>query len=214
MKDNDSIYSPPSADLTIKQELSEEYLTGPLTRQKLNIIAWLSLFYFVLTFPTIAVSYLSEFYGGSGVLGALNMGLTVINSLIYIYLMLMFRLFLNLRFNYSGVNIHIIILIVLALALNVTSLLLDDDFGFVAIAFLLSLVPFGIVNILFGKRLLSIKEDFSYLRLYSWSTIFTGIFLATVILLMLAVPAALVASFAFMMIFFTALKEMKAETAP
>jgi hypothetical protein len=211
MNDDGSIYSPPAADLTIEEDLPEQYLTGPLTRRKLLFIAWLSLFNFVLAFPTITTSFLSELYGNSGIIKTLYTSLNVINSLMYIYLMMMFRVFLNLRFNYAGVNTHIILLIALSLALNVSSLLLEDGLGAPMVAFLLSLVPFGIVSILFGKRLLKIETDFSYLRLYSWSTIIAGLFMATVILFVLALPAALVTSFAFMMIFFTAAREKKVE---
>lgn len=213
MNDEDSIYSPPAADLTIREELPEQYLTGPLTRKKLTFIAWFSLFYFVLEFPLFAISLLSEFYSESGTLAALDKILTLASSLIFIYLMAMFRMFLNLRFNYSGVNTHIIILIVLSIVMTVLSFLMTEEFSIETIAFFVSLVPFGIVNILFGKRLLTIKEDYRYLRLFSWSNIILGIFLTTVILFPLAVPVSLVADFAFMMIFFTAVKELKAEAA-
>jgi hypothetical protein len=211
MNDDGSIYSPPAADLTIEEELPEEYIGGTLTRRKLLFLAWLSLIYLVLTIPTIAVSFMSEFYGGSGGMQSLNTSLTVINLLVYIYSMIMFRIFLNLRFNYSGVNTHIFLLIALSLTLNVSSLLMGDDFGVSMVVFVLSLVPFGIVSIMFGKRLLTIQTEFSYLKLYSWATIIAGILMTTVIFMVLALPAAIVASFGFMMMFFTAAGEKKAQ---
>jgi hypothetical protein len=211
MNDDGSIYSPPAADLTIEEELPEEYIGGTLTRRKLLFLAWLSLIYLVLTIPTIAVSFMSEFYGGSGGMQSLNTSLTVINLLVYIYSMIMFRIFLNLRFNYSGVNTHIFLLIALSLTLNVSSLLMGDDFGVSMVVFVLSLVPFGIVSIMFGKRLLTIQSEFSYLKLYSWATIIAGILMTTVIFMVLALPAAIVASFGFMMMFFTAAGEKKAQ---
>jgi hypothetical protein len=87
---------------------------------------------------------------------------------------------------------------------------MGDEFGIPMAVFVLSLVPFGIVSILYGKRLLKIETDFGYLRLYSWSIIIGGIFMATMIFFLLALPAAIVGSFAFMMMFFTAAGEKKA----
>jgi hypothetical protein len=213
MNDEDSIYSPPAADLTIKEALPEQYVNGPLTRKKLVFISWLSLFYLVLEFPLIALSFLSGFSSDSGTLAALETVLDITNTLILVYLMLMFKAFVNSRFNYSGVNTHIMVIIVLSVMLTVYSFLMGEEFGIAMIVFFLLLVPLGIVTILFGKRLLTIKEDYRFLRLYSWSNIIMGILLTTVILFALAIPVSLLADFAFMMIFFTAVKELKAEAA-
>jgi hypothetical protein len=210
MTDDGSIYRPPTADLTMPEQLPEKYLKGPLSGKKLTSIALVSLVAFLLEFPTIAVSFLSEFYN-SEIYDSLYMVLTIISSLLFVYLLAMFRVFVNLRFNCSRVNVHVVILIVLSLLMAIDSLLIGDEFDLAMIAYFVLLVLFGIVNILFGKRLLAIKEGYSYLRLYSWSTIIAGLFMATVILFVLALPAALVTSFAFMMIFFTAAREKKVE---
>ncbi|MES9817305.1 MAG: hypothetical protein ABW155_11685, partial [Candidatus Thiodiazotropha sp.] len=47
------------------------------------------------------------------------------------------------------------------------------------------------------------------IRLYSWSTIIAGVFLASVVLFLLAIPAGMVSSFAMAMMFHTTAKELK-----
>ena len=213
MTDSGSVYQTPASELLAKPDLPDAFLNGPLTREKLRYTGWLALLYLLLTPPHIGVSFMSGIEVGDNFYVNVNRLLTVVDTAIYIFLLFIFKQFVNVRFGFNRADRYISILIGLSVVMAVLSFLMPSDaetFDVPTIGYFVLLVPFGVVSILFGKRLLSINTDFSYLRLYSWSTIVAGVLLATVILFLLALPVGLVSSFALAMIFFTAAGELKA----
>ncbi|MCU7874673.1 MAG: hypothetical protein KZQ82_15710 [Candidatus Thiodiazotropha sp. (ex Lucinoma annulata)] len=212
MSNLESIYKAPVSDLVIKEELPEGFLYGVFTSKKLKNLTYLSFFYLILMIPLIGISFMSGFEPDNYFYGKATNVLTVIDAVIFIYLLVMFKALINHRFEFHGANRYISILIGLTFIMTVVSLFMPanpQEMDIVTISYFVLMVPLGIITILFGKRLLSIETEYNYLKLYSWSSIITGVCLATVVLFLLALPLSLVSSFAMAMLFLTASNELE-----
>ncbi|MES9939016.1 MAG: hypothetical protein ABW104_04490 [Candidatus Thiodiazotropha sp. 6PLUC2] len=212
ISNSDSVYKTPESELLKEEIVPQSFVRGSLTTGKLLFLAWLTIFYLIATIPAIAISFMSgvepenEFYTTFGNL------FNIVDSAIYIYLLIMFKQLLNIRLETHTADRYITILVALSLIMAVLNIFMPADaeeFNLISISFFVLLIPMGIVSILFGLRLLKLKSNYNYLKLFSWSNIIMGGLLASVVLFLLALPAGLVSSYAMAMIFFTAARERK-----
>jgi hypothetical protein len=165
-----------------------------------------------MTIPMVALSVMSGMGMKFDDFDRIDMLITVFDSLLYLYLILSFKRLVNYRFEYHKADRYIYLLIGISVVMTVISLVMPRDsegLDPITIGYFVLLIPFGIVSILFGSSLLKIEFDFSYLRLFSWSTIITGALLASVVLFILALPVGLLSTFAMAMMFFTASRELR-----
>jgi hypothetical protein len=209
---SDSVYKTPESNLLGEIKLPASFLNSTLGYKKLRLLFWLSLIYLIATLPLVALSFMSGVAPDSDIYRMATDIFGLLDNLLYIYLLYMFKLLLNYRLDCYVVNKYIYVAIVLSLIMSVFSYTMPEQletFSLSAIGFFVLMVPLGIVNVIYGFKLLKLESDFSYLKLYSWSTIIAGVLLASVVLFLFAVPVGMIASFAMAMMFYTAAKELK-----
>ena len=210
MPDSDSVYKPPSSDVVVKQELPQEYENGQLTHVKLRTLAWISIVNVVIVTVIVALSILNGFGLEEKSYENLYHALMIVSMIIWAYIMIMFKSFLNLRFNYTKTNSLIYILIALSVIMTIVSLFMSETSSYretATIAYIVLLVPTGIVTILFGIRLLKLSDEFRYVNSFAWINIVYGVCTTSIVLLVVAVPLALVSDFFVALIFFEAARE-------
>ena len=87
-----------------------------------------------------------------------------------------------------------------------------EEFNSIMLVYFALLVLYGVVTIIFGKKLLSIPVYYKHMKFFAWINIISGVCLASVILLVFAIPLGFISGLIMALIFFTAAKELK-ETA-
>jgi hypothetical protein len=180
-----------------------------------TLAGWLAIISAILLVPEIALAALSE-------LAALGINLIVIpihlaNLIIGIYILYMFRRLLNQRFDFHATDTLITILIIVNIVFSVVGLigLLVNTFGLssdtehiLSIITLILFIPFCILTIVFGVRLLKLKDDlFGLLKPYAYTTIGSGVCGATIILAPIGLFVAAAALVILGMIFLRAMRE-------
>ncbi|MCG8018289.1 MAG: hypothetical protein JAY97_18950 [Candidatus Thiodiazotropha sp. 'RUGA'] len=211
-QNSDSAYKTPEANLLEEEALPASLLNSTLTYTKLKLLFWLSLLYLLATLPMVAISFMSGVVPDNESYRLATDIVSLIDNLLYLYLLYMFKLLLNYRLDCHSVDNYIYAAIILSLIMSVLSYMMPEDMeslGISTMSFFALMVPLGIVNVIYGIKLLKLQSYFSYLMLYSWSTIIAGVFLASVVLFLLAIPAGMVSSFAMAMMFHTTAKELK-----
>ncbi|MCG7899705.1 MAG: hypothetical protein JAY85_14785 [Candidatus Thiodiazotropha weberae] len=211
-QNGDSIYKTPEANLLEEEELPTSLLKSNLSYTKLLLLFWLSLLYLLATLPLVAISFMSGVVPDNESYRLATDIVSLIDNLLYLYLLYMFKLLLNYRLACHSVDNYIYAAIILSLIMSVISYIMPEEvesLGFSTLGFFVLMVPLGVVNVIYGIKLLKLQSYFSYLRLYAWSTIVAGIFLASVVLFLFAIPAGMVSSFAMAMMFHATAKELR-----
>lgn len=204
-------YKPPNSDL-VSEAVPDSFRTGSISTGQLNFAGWLSIFYAFLSVPILAISLMSA-ETESESLNLMSQALTIIASAIWVYLLIILRKFLQARFAISGLGTYITLVIFFTAVMLVLSFFLDktentNELTLETIAYFVSFIPYGIVTVLFGRKLLSIKVPYPSLKAFSWLTIATGICMATVVLFMLAIPLGIAADILLALLFFNGKKEL------
>jgi len=217
MSNNDSIYKAPDADLLLKEKLPETFINGTLTPKKLKRAGWLALFYMLFLIPVLWVALLNGAEPNNKMYAVANNLFLVIDTVVWIYLLIVLKTFLNLRFELYTTDKYIKIMILLSILTALvepfaSDTIAIDNFGVADIISFGVLIPTGIVTVLFGKTLLSVTTDFKHLRLFAWLNMIYGVCLASLILILLAIPFILALSLVMVLIFFAAAKELKTLT--
>ena len=215
MDENNSVYKAPESVLVKNEKLPEKFISGKLSREKLKLAGWLSVFYIILLFPSVGISFMSEFDPENEMYDITSKVFALLVSIVWIYLFVIFKLFLNYRFEFYNVNRYINILIILTIIMFGVSLFLpqgSEEFNSIMIVYFSFLVLYGIVTIIFGKKLLSIPVYYKHMKFFAWINIISGVCLASVVLLVFAIPLGFVSGLIMALIFFTAANELK-ETA-
>ena len=212
MDKSNSVYKAPESVLVKNEKLPEKFISGKLSRKKLKLAGWLSIFYIILLFPSVGISFMSEFDPENEMYDITSKVFTLLDSIVWIYLFVIFKLFLNYRFKFYKVNRYINILIILTIIMFGISLFMpkgSEEFDPVMIIYFAFLIFYGIVNILFGKKLLSVPVYYKYMKFFAWINIISGVCLASVVLFLFAIPLGFISGLIMALIFFTAAKELK-----
>ncbi|MCG8379021.1 MAG: hypothetical protein MI865_06060, partial [Proteobacteria bacterium] len=114
---------------------------------------------------------------------------------------------LNQHANFFNVDIYITILIwmnMVVTLLSLISIFIPSTESVIGIIILVALVPMGIIQVVFGIKLLKCKADFSSkLKFYAYLNIASGVLLATVILFVFALIASIISDIILAIIFFS-----------
>ena len=215
MDNNNSVYKAPESVLVKNEKLPEMFVSGGLSQKKLKLAGWLSIFYVILLFPSVGISFMSEFDPENEMYDITAKVFTLLDSIVWIYLFVNFKLFLNYRFEFYNVNRYINILIILSIIIFFISLFMTkgtEEFNSIMIVYFAFLILYGIVTIIFGKKLLSIPVYYKYMKFFAWINIISGVCLASVVLLLFAIPLGFISGLIMALIFFAAANELK-ETA-
>ena len=209
----DNVYKPPKSAIIKEKEVPGSFFSGTFTAKKLKLLGWLALVSLLVDVPGFAISFIYGYSGGSADFKTYMHLFAVLSTVIWIYLLVQFRRFIVERFLFTKINWHVNLLIILAISLGLFSIVfvdgLVDPFSTESILFYLILIPYGVVSVLFGKRLLAIEYEYKFLRFFAWLFILAGVCTATVMLVLLAYLFGFVYTIAMAMIFFSGSKEMQ-----
>ena len=188
-----------------------------VNQNQYTLAGWLAIVSAVLFMPELILAVLAEFFTPG--LKIIVIPIHIVNLVIDIYILYMFRKLLNQLFDFHSVDVLINILIVvnivffsIGLVEMIASLMhsggrMSDD---ISIIIAVLFVPFSIITVVFGAVLLKMKDDlFGLLKPFAYTTIFSGVCGATIILSPLAMLAAIAALVMQGMIFLRAKREVE-----
>lgn len=213
MIEQNSPYRTPSADVIVPEKIPSGFIQGKLTPGKLRFAAGASALYLFCIVIIVVLSFFSGINDASDPYQRWVDGFTAVSTVVWIYLMLMLKSVLNLRLEFTRTDWFIYTLIGMSVVWAAQSLLVgdsDDFFDPMAIAYFALMIPYGIVTLLLGMRLLKIDMPYPCLRLYAWTCILSGGCMASVVLFVLAFPLSIVATVAMYRLFNYAAEEAQA----
>ena len=172
-----------------------------MNNKKYQLAGWLSLVSAVVVVPTIAVGvfldYLSRSYPFVNILQIL---LSILFCSLGVYILFLFKNLLNVRYQF-----HLIDKLILALIwINVIITILGFVKYFVpeisaarlalGIIVMVLFYSVGILNIVFGVKLLKLKDDlFGLLKPFAYTTIISGVCIVSILLMPFGLLAAVAA---------------------
>ena len=211
---NDNIYGSPESELISDSTPSAFNLTK-LSMKELNRAQWVSIICLILNIPLILVTFASEFavFVGYEVKMIVAKVLSFVITLFWVYVLFKIKMFLEIRFSLLSVGVYIKLIAVISIIIVCFPFLInlnpeEGSLGEVLL-YSLSFLPYGVINIILGKKILSIKEHYPYIKGFAWTTIIGGIFMASMILFLLAIPAGIISNIFIIMLFAHAKKELK-----
>jgi hypothetical protein len=183
-----------------------------ITKEKLNLAGWISITNALFTVPAVAMSFYLESMEGTDT--RLVQAVLILVSLgLFVYILFSLKQLLNVRFRFHDVDLYISYLLWgnLSLSLFLFLALVNKEFeSAVSILSILAYIFFGILSILFAKRLLRLPYSlYGLLKPYCYITLISGACFITVILIPVGIVTGAVTDFILGIIFFRA-----AEQAP
>jgi len=170
-----------------------------------QLAGWLAIIGALLMVPlTVATVILEKMSGGHLLFSIINIGKYFLSMAVTVYIFYMFRKLLNDRYNFNQVNWIITVFIIYSILTFFVSLLaiVPDLKLAVMIGILVMMVPFGVLNIIFGVRMLKLQDDlFGLLKPFAYLYIAAGICAVSVILMPLGMLVAIATLFIEGMIF-------------
>jgi len=208
MNEQNPYNAPQSRLLTVSLEIPPGYSEASLSIGRLRSAAWLSIFYFFLSLPSLWFAIFP-----SSVPNTVLRGFEILIVVLFAYLLLTLKAFLSTRFRPDGFDKFVYLIVGVTAVSAIPGIVwpnpTGDDLisGIAAIGFL----PInGIVWLIFGVKLRRIGRGFPYLGGFAILNIILGAMLITVVL----VPFALVLGFAWdillALVFFAAAREVAA----
>lgn len=214
MSDIEQVYKSPESDLVIEELVPDSFKQGKLSKNKLAMAGWLSILYILLVVPATWISFMSGLQGDSYNYANEAVYLDAALTAFWIYLILVMKSLLNERFDFNLADKYINLQIIISIPMAILSIFMDDSgagYGIISIAYFILLIPIGVITVLFGKQLLKISNRFSGLKLYAWTNIIAGACMASIVLILLAIPVGIASSIAMAIMFFSAAKELSVE---
>lgn len=160
-----------------------------LTKSHLRLAGWLSITSAITTLPLFGLSLVAFMPGGSEsmALGLMSTLFSIVHAGIVAYVLLTFRdyLIIHNKFHDSEKLINIIVgLTVLSAVIQVFAFVFEDLSGVASLLSLALLIPFGVVSIMLGLRLLTLRDTLFDLRsAVSYLFIFVGVMVTSIVLL-------------------------------
>ena len=180
------------------------------TKEQLNLAGWLSITNALFAIPSIAMSWFLDSKDGIGPVISQAI-LTIVSLGLFLYIITYLRKLLNIRFKFHDVDIYISLLIWGNVIVSIFSLLflgskiLERTMNFLS---LIAFIVFGILSILFARRLLRLPGNlYGLLKPYCYITIGSGICFITVFLAPLGIIAGAVTDVILGVIFFRAAEQ-------
>lgn len=180
---------------------------GNLTPKQLGIIAWaciaLACFDLVLTVLSIAAEV-------NPALEPINNIINIFYGIVSIYVLLAFNTFLTYCLHIQGTAKIIFPLIIFSIIYTIAPLVGGSDEESKQLTdsiFLVSLVPYGILIAMLGKKIQSSQFVYPHLNNIAWLHTAAGICTATLVLMLIAIPIFIAIDILMALMFFHAQKE-------
>lgn len=209
---NDSeVYAPPQVESCEQSSLPEAYGVGGPSAKVLRRCGWIAILETILLLPTLGLSVMAGFFGSNNYYQVFSEFFEVFSVAVWLYTFIVFKQFVNARFGFQRANRLFNLMIigsVASVAFTFVDPLESEAFGFWDMSYLATLAVFGVVSIRFGRVLLKIEEPYRYLKAYAWLSVFMGVCLASIVLLLLIIPLAIASNILMVLFFFHAAKEV------
>ena len=181
-----------------------------ITKKQLTLAGWLSITNALFAIPSVAMFWFLETMEGAG--AKISQAILMVVGLgLFLYIISSLKKLLNFRFQFRDVNSYISWLIWGNVILAALSLLSLGSRGFewaMGVLSIIAYIVFGILAILFAKRLLRLPGGlYGLLKPFCYTTIASGICFITVFLLPAGILAGAVADVILGVIFFRAAEE-------
>lgn len=170
------------------------------------LAGWLAIASAILLVPQVILALIIEYLFGRHPVWTMTVAvMNIVGLVIGVYVLYMFRRLLNERCSFHDVDTLITILILVNVASSLLGLvgLLPNFQTAAGVAVAVLFVPFGILEIVFGVKLLQVKDNlFGLLKPFAYFTIAGGVCAATILLspigLLLAVTALVIQGIIFL----------------
>ena len=181
-----------------------------ITKEKLNLAGWISITNALFTVPAVAMSFYLE--SMEGIDTRLVQAVLILVSLgLFVYILFSLKQLLNVRFRFHDVDLYISYLLWgnLSLSLFLFLALANKEFeSAVSILSILAYIFFGILSILFAKRLLRLPYSlYGLLKPYCYITFISGACFITVILIPVGIVTGAVTDFILGIVFLRAAEQ-------
>ncbi len=181
-----------------------------ITKEKLNLAGWICITNALFTVPAVAMSFYLESMEGTD--SRLVQAVLILVSLgLFVYILFSLKQLLNGRFRFHDVDLYISYLLWgnLSLSLFLFLALANKEFeSAVSILSVLAYIFFGILSVLFAKKLLRLPYSlYGLLKPYCYITLVSGACFITVILIPVGIVTGAVTDFILGIIFFRAAEQ-------
>lgn len=150
------------------------------------LAGWLAIASSILLVPQVILAILIEVFVGRNPVWTMTVAvMNIVGLIIGIYVLYMFRQLLNERYSFHEVDTLVAILILVNIVSSLVGLLglLPGLQVAAGVAMAVIFVPYGILNIVFGVKLLNLKDNvFGLMKPFAYVTIAAGVCAATVLL--------------------------------
>jgi len=178
-----------------------------MTTERFKLAGWLAVTNAVLTIPILILSVFLRTKCGVGTSFLIVM-LDIISLCLFIFIFSSLKQLFNSRFNFQDTDSFITFLIWANAAITMLGILgtLSSALkSFSGIVSLVLIIPSGIVFIVFAIKMLRLPDNlYGLLKPFAYTTIATGFFTATIILIPIALFSSAVADIILGIIFFRA----------
>ena len=188
--------------------------------KNLHLAGWISIGTAILTIPIVVLGLYGMFaLGTSGEKNILLIAVEMIINSAYLFMFVVmlinFKYLLNEHLNVRSLNFLVMAMIVANIILTIPSII-SMPFGLLGspidTILTLLLIPYGILHTIFGIKIILLDDPlFGWRKSFSIFTIFTGISLATIILMPLGLITSVVSDVLMAIIFFSAAKTYSTE---
>lgn len=195
------------------EKINEEKMNS----KKYKTAGWLSIANAVLTVPTIALGFLFVYVARSSlVVNVLQILLSILFCALGVYILYVFKDLLNTRYQFHSADNLILALIWINIIFMITGLpkYIIPEGGIVKLTLdIIGVILFylmGIVTVIFGTRLLKLKDDlFGLLKPFAYMQIVSGVCIMSILLLPFGLLAAVTAYIIQGIIFLRAAEDME-----
>lgn len=167
-----------------------------LKRENLSFFGWLSITLTIISIPFFVISFIVGFANPQQTTNPLVSLLTILYTLVYVSIFYFFKVLLNKKYKFMKADKAISVFIYLNIIVTVLAEVLNYVQGAETINTIVifgSLIPFGIVSIVLGVKLLSLGNPlFGMKKSLSINLIASGILYASIILFLIAIVPSLI----------------------
>ena len=208
-------YEKPSANLI--QDASPHIDTDQIKASELRLAGWLAIVFAIVSLPIFTASLLSGVVEHVWLNRVLDIS-TIVTTGLWVYLLLIIKRWVRARFQVSQLEPHITLLIATSLLVCILPFFTDvaedtDQLSHATILYFILFIPYGVLTLIIGRKLLGIEAYFPYLKGFAWTLILSGFCMATVVLILFAVPIEIVSDILLALLFFKARDELESQQA-
>ena len=208
-------YEKPSANLI--QDASPFIDTDLIKVSELRFAGWVAVLFAVVSLPIFTASLLSGVVDYLWLNHVLDIS-TIFTTGMWIYLLVVIKRWVFARFQVDNLEPYVRFLIATSLIVCLLPFFTDvaedtDQLSPLTIVYFLLFIPYGLLTLIIGRKLLALEGYFPYLRGFAWTMVLSGFCMATVVLILFSVPIEIISDILLALLFFKAKDELEFQQA-